>query len=98
MLQSFNDIMDYVELHIEEDLKVDELAKKAGLSVYHLKRTFSFIAGISIGEYIKNRKFTLANEQLIQKKNVTDVALRFGYLSVEGFFKSFSGVEWLSAF
>ncbi len=92
MLQSFNEIMDYVELHIEEDLKVDELAKKAGLSVYHLKRTFSFIAGISIGEYIKNRKFTLANEQLIQKKNVTDVALRFGYLSVEGFSRAFR--EW----
>ncbi|MFL2128870.1 AraC family transcriptional regulator [Ruoffia sp. FAM 26255] len=92
MLQSFNEIMDYIELHIEEDLKIDDLAKKAGLSVYHLKRTFSFIAGISIGEYIKNRKFTLANEQLIQKKNVTDVALRFGYQTVEGFSRAFR--EW----
>ena len=26
MLQSFNEIMDYVEVHIEEDLKGDELA------------------------------------------------------------------------
>ena len=27
MLQSFNEIMDYIELHIEEDLKIDDLAK-----------------------------------------------------------------------
>ena len=92
MLQSLNEIMDYVEVHIEEDLKIDDLAKKAGLSVYHLKRTFSFITGISIGEYIKNRKITLANEQLIQKNNVTDVVLRIGYQSVEVFSRAFR--EW----
>lgn len=28
MLQSFNEIMDYIELHIEEDVKIDDLAKK----------------------------------------------------------------------
>ncbi len=31
MLQSLNEIMDYVEVHIEEDLKGDDLAKKSRL-------------------------------------------------------------------
>ena len=46
MLANLNQAMDYIEEHLTEEVSFDELAKKTGISVYHFKRTFSFIAGI----------------------------------------------------
>ena len=48
MLANLNQAMDYIEEHLTEEVSFDELAKKTGISVYHFKRTFSFIAGYRI--------------------------------------------------
>ena len=48
MLANLNQAMDYIEEHLTEEVSFDELAKKTGISVYHFKRTFSFIAGMSL--------------------------------------------------
>lgn len=89
MLHDLNTLMDYIEESLMEDLSVGKMAKQLGISEYHLKRTFSFIAGISLAEYIRNRKLTLANEKLIHGEKVTDVAFAYGYQSVEGFSRAF---------
>ena len=59
MLANLNQAIDYIEEHLTEEVSFDELAKKTGISVYHFKRTFSFIAGMSLAEYIKKRRFHL---------------------------------------
>ena len=56
MIQDLNRLMDYIEERLTDELSLAEAAKTIGISEYHLKRTFSFIAGISLVEYIKNRR------------------------------------------
>lgn len=92
MLTELNQLTDYIEAHLTEALTTQELARQIGLSEYHLKRTFSFIAGISLGEYIRHRRLSCANHELIQGAKVTDVAFLYGYQSVEGFSRAFR--EW----
>ncbi|HFZ4622722.1 TPA: GyrI-like domain-containing protein [Enterococcus faecalis] len=89
MLANLNQAMDYIEEHLTEEVSFDELAKKTGISVYHFKRTFSFIAGMSLAEYIKKRRLAEANLALLAGEKVTDVALKYGYQSIEGFSRAF---------
>lgn len=89
MLANLNQAMDYIEEHLTEEVSFDELAKKTGISVYHFKRTFSFIAGMSLAEYIKKRRLAEANLALLAGEKVTDVAFKYGYQSIEGFSRAF---------
>lgn len=89
MLANLNQAMDYIEEHLTEEVSFDELAKKTGISVYHFKRTFSFISGMSLAEYIKKRRLAEANLALLAGEKVTDVAFKYGYQSIEGFSRAF---------
>lgn len=92
MIQKLNQLVDYIEEHLDEELSLGEAAKILGLSEYHLKRTFSFIAGVSLGEYIRNRRLACANRDLVEGQTVTAVAFNYGYQSLEGFSRAFR--EW----
>ncbi|MEO1768796.1 AraC family transcriptional regulator [Candidatus Enterococcus ferrettii] len=92
MLKNLNQLIEYIEDRLTEEFSVSAAAKAIGISEYHLKRTFSFIAGMTLFEYIKNRKLALANRDLIFGEKVTEVAFKYGYQTVEGFSRAFR--EW----
>ncbi len=92
MLQKFNHLMDYIEAHLTEDISGKEISKIVGLSDYHFKRMFSYMAGMSLNEYIKNRRLSAANIELINGAKVTDIAYKYRYQSIEGFSRAFR--EW----
>lgn len=92
MLQEFNNLMDYIEKHLTEEISGKDISKIVGLSDYHFKRMFSYMAGMSLNEYIKNRKLSVANVELINGAKVTDIAYKYGYQSIEGFSRAFR--EW----
>ncbi|MFP7298745.1 GyrI-like domain-containing protein [Neobacillus niacini] len=92
MLHEFNKLMDYIEAHLTEEISGKEIARIVGMSDYHFKRMFSYMAGMSLSEYIKNRRLSTANVELINGAKVTDLAYRYGYQSIEGFSRAFR--EW----
>ncbi|MCM3671330.1 AraC family transcriptional regulator [Mesobacillus maritimus] len=89
MLQQFNHLMDYIEERLTEEISGGDISKIVGLSDYHFKRMFSYMAGMSLNEYIKNRRLSVANVELINGAKVTDVAFKYGYQSIEGFSRAF---------
>ncbi|WP_430596559.1 AraC family transcriptional regulator [Enterococcus sp. DIV0175] len=92
MIQNLNKLIDYIEENLTGELSLTEIAQQMGISDYHLKRTFSFVAGMTLTEYVKNRRLALANQDLISGKKVTEVAFSYGYQTVEGFSRAFR--EW----
>ncbi|MGX6445209.1 AraC family transcriptional regulator [Neobacillus sp. K501] len=92
MLQEFNHLMDYIETHLTEEISGSDISKIVGLSDYHFKRMFSYMAGMSLNEYIKNRRLSVANVELINGAKVTEIAYKYGYQSIEGFSRAFR--EW----
>src|SRR5690625_6207578 len=55
---------------------------------------FFYLSGMTLNEYVRNRKLSEANKDLLNGERVTDVALKYGYQSVDGFtraFKKWSG-------
>lgn len=95
MLRELNEVVDYIEAHLTDDLSPERVAAFAGVSGYHLSQVFYFLAGMTLSEYIKNRRLSAAGQELLRGGKVTDVAFKYGYQSVDGFtraFKKWSGI------
>lgn len=94
MLNELNHVMDYIEDHLTDDLSLKIISEYAGVSGYHFRNIFFYLSGLTLSEYIKNRKLSEANKDLLQGEKVTDVAFKYGYQSIDGFtraFKKWSG-------
>ena len=80
----------YMEEHIYENINYTDVAKSVHMSNYNFHRTFSFIAGMTANEYIRNRRLTLAAQELQTTDiSVIDAAYKYGYESPESFSKAF---------
>lgn len=80
----------YIENNLTEDINLKEAARIAYCSEYHFKRMFSFLAGVSLSEYIRRRRLTLAALELSNSSmRVLDIAVRYGYRSADAFTRAF---------
>lgn len=82
--------IDYIEANLSETIDYEEIAKRCYSSSYHFQRVFSILCGFTLGEYIRNRRLTLAGRELATTNaKVIDVALKYGYESPDSFAKAF---------
>ena len=82
--------IDYIETHLTETIDYDIVAKQSFSSTYHFQRIFSILCGFTVGEYIRNRRLSLAGSELATSDiKVIDVAMKYGYESPDSFAKAF---------
>ena len=85
-----NRAFDYIEAHLEGELRWEEAAAEALCSTFHFLRMFEVVAGVGPGEYVRSRRLSRAAQELtLGRPRVIDVALRSGYESPEAFGKAF---------
>jgi len=89
-LSSMNQALAYIEDNLAEEIDYKELSKIAYCSEYHFKRMFSSLSGISLSEYIRRRRLTLAGFDLKNKNlRIIDIAVKYGYSSADSFTRAF---------
>ncbi|MDN0192655.1 AraC family transcriptional regulator [Bacillus stercoris] len=94
LLKSMNRALQYIEENLTHDIDFKEAAKLAFCSEYHFKRMFSFLAGISLSEYIRRRRLTLAAFELKDSHaKVIDIAIKYGYNSPDSFTRVFQNLH-----
>ncbi len=82
--------IDYMENHLTEKIDYEEVAREACSSVFHFQRIFGILCGVSVGDYIRMRRLSLAAEDLIDtEEKVIDIALKYGYDTPESFTRAF---------
>lgn len=92
-LETLEKAVIYIENHLEEDIKVEEVAREVGYSYYHLTRQFSAVLGESVGSYIKRRRLADAAKKLLYtNKRVIDIAIENGFDSAEAFSRAFKSL------
>lgn len=90
-IQSINRAIEYMEEHLTEDIHCEEVAGHVHISLFHFQRTFNLLTGMTVGEYIRNRRLSLAGEELTKGGvKVIDAAYKYGYDSPESFTKAFT--------
>ncbi|MCM3781758.1 AraC family transcriptional regulator [Neobacillus mesonae] len=89
-VESLQKAISYIEEHMLEEMSIAEVAKQAETSLYQFQRLFTFLTDISVGEYIRRRRLTLAAQDLSRTDSkVIDIALKYGYDTPEAFTKAF---------
>lgn len=82
--------INYIEDHLMETIDYELAAKESFSSSYHFQRVFSILSGYTLGEYIRNRRLSLAGTELATgKEKVIDIAAKYGYESPDSFAKAF---------
>ncbi|MDF2685003.1 MAG: transcriptional regulator, AraC family [Clostridia bacterium] len=89
-LKGMNDVLEYIEKNLTENIQHESLSRIVGCSVYEFSRIFSFMAGMSISEYIRRRRLSQAVFD-IQNGNekIIDIALKYRYESQSTFSRAF---------
>lgn len=90
-IQGIQAAIDYVEAHITEEIRYEEVAKRAYASPFHFQRVFGILCGFSLGDYIRMRRLSLAGEELSKgNAKIIDVAMKYGYDTPESFSRAFT--------
>ena len=86
-------ILTYLNENILSKMTLDEISHNIGLSKFHMCRQFQDNMGISIGEYIKNRRISVAKQLLIESDmSVGEIARHCCFSNSSFFAKIFSQV------
>jgi len=89
--------LQYMEEHITEALTVDGIAAAVHVSPFYFQKGFSMLCGFTVGEYIRNRRLSLAGQELIATDHsILDIALKYGYDSPDSFTKAFTRFHGIS--
>lgn len=96
-VEALKEGIDYIEMHLLEDIGVEEVAEHIYLSPFYFQRGFKIITGYSVGEYIRNRRLYLAALELRKDDiRVIDLAYQYGYDTPESFTKAFTRFHGIS--
>lgn len=97
LLKSMNEAIKYIEENLTNEIDFKEVARLAYCSEFHFKRTFSFLAGTTLSEYIRRRRLTLAAFELKDSNvKVIDIAIKYGYNSPDSFARAFQNLQGLT--
>lgn len=83
------DSLKYIEANINETITAEDIAKQAGYSLYYFSRMFKKQVGLSVMEYVTERRLIRASEDIVNGSKIIDVALDYGYQSHSDFTKAF---------
>ncbi len=95
-VERLNQSMNYIEEHLTGEIDYEQLGRIACCSAYHYQRMFTYMAGVTLAEYIRRRKMSLAAADLLAgEERIIDIAEKYGYRSPTAFnraFQAFHGI------
>lgn len=93
-IERLNAALGYLEEQLKEEIDLDKAAQIACCSTYHFQRMFGYMAGMSLSEYIRRRRMSLAAVDLQDPEaKIVDVALQYGYASPTAFNRAFQAIH-----
>lgn len=93
-LEKMNGALNYIEDNLLCEIDMTEAAKRACCSSFNFQRMFSFMMDVSLADYIRRRRLSLAAMELLcTEEKVIDVAIKYGYESPVSFARAFYAVH-----
>lgn len=85
-----SDALKYIESNITKELTPEKIAKHLNVASSSFQQIFKAFCKLSLGEYIRNRRLSLAGEEILAGNDkIIDIAMRYNYDSQDGFDKAF---------
>lgn len=94
LVDKFNTVFDYLDLHFSEDLTLETVADVAGFSKFHFSRLFKQYSGYNFYDYLCYRRIKSAETLLLKPGvSITEVALQSGFSSLSTFNRTFKKLK-----
>ena len=69
----------YIDEHADDPLKLDDLARRTGLSRFHLQRTFKAVVGLTPKQYLEAARLKRLKSGLKNSRDVAEAVYEAGY-------------------
>lgn len=90
-LLMMQDVIDYLEDHMLQEVTLSDVAAHFYVSASSLATAFKMACGMTMMEYVRNRRLSMAGEELATSSiSIIQLAFRYGYETPEAFSKAFS--------
>ncbi|MDO4322300.1 MAG: AraC family transcriptional regulator [Lachnospiraceae bacterium] len=96
-INAIGEAVDFIEAHLTEDITINDVADHVYISPFYFHKGFSMLCGYSLGEYIRNRRLSLAGAELLTSDiSILELAMKYRYDSPDSFSRAFSRFHGLS--
>ena len=85
----YQNLISYIENHIEENLSLEHLAKEFYVSKYHIAHVFKERFGLSVHQYILKKRLGMCKDAILSNIPITDAYFSCGYRDYSSFFRAF---------
>lgn len=90
-IQCLSKAIRYIEEHLTDEINIDNVSNQSYASSSNFQLVFHLVMGMTVGEYIRNRRLSLAAQDLLKPDSkIIDVAIRYQYDTQESFSKAFT--------
>lgn len=84
------DLINYIEEHLTEKIEYKKLSQILLVNEYTLHRIFYFVTNISLADYIRKRRLSMAAIDILGgKEKIIDIAIKYQYDSSTAFSRAF---------
>ncbi|PKM62523.1 MAG: AraC family transcriptional regulator [Firmicutes bacterium HGW-Firmicutes-21] len=88
-----NESINFIECNLCEPITREDIAKHCYVSLSMLEKLFRYALHLSIKNYISRRRMTQAAKDIVKTEmNMTDIAMKYQYNSLEVFSRAFKRV------
>ena len=90
-------VRDYVDAHLRDAIRLEDLAAAACISRFHFARLFRASTGASPMQYVRHARVTAAKAMLAQSDpSIAEVAAELGFFDHSHFTRTFRSVTGVS--
>uniref|UniRef100_UPI004057A2A3 AraC family transcriptional regulator n=1 Tax=Agathobacter sp. TaxID=2021311 RepID=UPI004057A2A3 len=85
----YQNIVSYIEGHLEEKLSLDRLAQEFYVSKFHIAHIFKENIGLSVHQYISKKRLAMCRDAILSNIEISEAYLRCGYSDYSSFYRAF---------
>lgn len=85
----YQNIVSYIEGHLEEKLSLDQLAQEFYVSKFHIAHIFKENIGLSVHQYISKKRLAMCRDAILSNVEISEAYLRCGYSDYSSFYRAF---------
>lgn len=85
----YQNLISYIEGHLEDDLSLDHLAHEFYVSKYHISHVFKENMGLSVYQYILKKRLSMCRDAIIANTKIVEAYLQCGFKDYSSFYRAF---------
>ncbi|MCR5342256.1 MAG: AraC family transcriptional regulator [Butyrivibrio sp.] len=85
----YQNICEYIERNIDEDLSLDSIANHFFLSKFYISHVFKDNIGISLHKYVAKKRLQLCHDAILSGESMSEACNNYGFEDYSNFYRAF---------